>query len=204
VVCACAGAVRALCEVLSGEEAALLNDRGINALMIAAFAGRMPVVEYLAYEGRLEIEVTDAEGLTCLHHGAAGGRAEVVRYLQGLDGAPSLVKRKTANGQTALHKAAMGSTPGHVECVQLLSGVAANQLHPMQPDNESMDVLLLAAAHGSLPVVQCLSKVVEVDMRAMSGSGQGVIHMAAMMGHLHVLRYLIEELGLDGNAPDNR
>ena len=86
----------------------------------------------------------------------------------------------------------------------LLSGVAANQLHPMQPDNDSMDVLLLAAAHGSLPVVQCLSKVVEVDMRAMSGSGQGVIHVAAMMGHLHVLRYLIEELGLDGNAPDNR
>ena len=45
-----------------------------------------------------------------------------------LPNAPSLVALTTANGQSCLHKAAMGDTPGHVECVRLLAGPEANQV----------------------------------------------------------------------------
>ena len=45
-----------------------------------------------------------------------------------LPNAPSLVTLTTANGQSCLHKAAMGDTPGHVACVRLLAGPEANQV----------------------------------------------------------------------------
>ena len=45
-----------------------------------------------------------------------------------LPNAPSLVALTTANGQSCLHKAAMGDTPGHVACVRLLAGPEANQV----------------------------------------------------------------------------
>ena len=94
-----------------------------------------------------------------------------------LPNAPSLVALTTANGQSCLHKAAMGDTPGHVACVRLLAGPEANQVRRqpartlnlnsqrlsggcgvgsqvmlMKPDHDSLNVVLLAAAHGSLPV----------------------------------------------------
>ena len=69
--------VKVLCAALDaqGAEGVLLTDRGINALMVAAFSGRLPVVAYLASLPAYAVEATDAEGLTCLHHAASAGRS---------------------------------------------------------------------------------------------------------------------------------
>eukprot|EP01048_Picozoa_sp_COSAG05_P016222 COSAG05_NODE_2062_length_3622_cov_2.109282_2_plen_558_part_00 len=189
-----------------------LNERGINALMVAAFSGWLEVAQFLVAPARigaghpgLPADATDAEGMTALHHAAVAGQAAVVDFFQSLPTGPELVKMKTTqHGQHALHKAAMGRERGHVECVRLLAGIEANQLLPAEPDHDSMTVLLLACAHGSLPVVVQLAKTVEVDLHEHSGSGQNGVHMAAMMGHLEVLTYLLNEGGLDPNTADNR
>ena len=210
-------ALRVLCAAMPMEELSAVNARGIDALMVAAFGGRLAVVQYLlalpasgtdAAAGALAFDPSkaDAEGLTALHQAAAAGRSEIVREFTTLPNAPSLVGLKTANGQTCLHKAAMGTTPGHVDCVKILAGPEACQVHPMQPDNDSLNVVLLAAAHGSLPVLRVLADRPDCEMADKSGSGQGAAHMAAMMGHLNVLHFLLHELTppVEPNAPDHR
>ena len=56
-----------------------------------------------------------------------------------LPNAPSLVALTTANGQSCLHKAAMGDTPGHVACVRLLAGPEANQVSRQTRANSQPD-----------------------------------------------------------------
>ncbi len=220
--------LRVLCAALPAEDLGAVNARGIDALMVAAFSGRLAAVQFLlslpgdgavGEVGEVQTEgqgqavrlafdpaKADAEGMTALHQAAAGGQAEVVRVLQASSAGPRLVGLKTANGQTCLHKAAMGSTPGHVECVKLLAGPEACQVHPMQPDGDSLNAVLLAAAHGSLPVLRVLAGRPDCDMADKSGSGQNAAHMAAMMGHVNVLHFLLHELTppMEPNTPDHR
>ena len=210
--------LRMLCAALpAAEDLNTVNSRGIDALMVAAFCGRLPAVQFLlsvpggaAEEGQAALAFDpgkgDSEGMTALHQAAAAGQAEVVRVLQALPCGPRLVKLKTANGQTCLHKAAMGDTPGHVECVTLLAGPEACQVHPMQPDGDSLNAVLLAAAHGSLPVLRVLAGRPDCDMTDKSGSGQNAAHMAAMMGHVNVLHFLLHEVKppVEPNTPDHR
>ena len=217
--------LRMLCAALPAEDLRTVNTRGIDALMVAAFSGRLPAVQFLLSvpgtakeasdrqsEGQAQAALAfdpakgDAEGMTALHQAAAAGQAEVVRVLQALPCGARLVKLKTANGQTCLHKAAMGDTPGHVECVKMLAGPETCQVHPMQPDGDSLNAVLLAAAHGSLPVLRVLAGRPDCDLTEKSGSGQNAAHMAAMMGHVNVLHFLLHEVKppVEPNTPDHR
>lgn len=153
--------VQVLCASRAREDLSAVNDRGIDALMVAAFAGQLSVVQLLLTKPEVfDPAKTDTEGLTALHQAAAAGEPNIVLEFVALPSASKLVGLKTANGQTCLHKAAMGTTPGHVECVRILAGPESCQVHPMQPDNDSLNVVLLAAAHGSLPVIRKLARAV--------------------------------------------
>lgn len=50
----------------------------------------------------------------------------------------------------------------------------------------------IAAAHNALPVVEYLASCPEVDMGVRSLSGQTTLHLAAMMGHIDIIRFLLQ------------
>ena len=51
-----------------------VTERGINAAMMAAYAGHLEVVRHLTPD-MLPPAATDGEGLSALHHAAGAGQA---------------------------------------------------------------------------------------------------------------------------------
>ena len=51
----------------------------VRGTQVAAFAGRLPVVQFLLTLGEpAQAERTDQEGLSALHHASIGGKSDIV------------------------------------------------------------------------------------------------------------------------------
>ncbi len=173
-----------------------LDRRGIDytewAFVDSAAAGNLAVVKLFVQSG-MSVESKGSGSATPLYGAAGSGNLDLVKYLvgQGAD-----VNAKDFNGFTALHAAARS---GKLEVVEYL--VEEQGLDVNATDNLGGTVLHPAALGGSVAVVEYLVGL-GLDV-AMTRDDWTALHSAAGRGHLEVVRYLVEEQGLDVNA-ENR
>ena len=76
------------------------DNSGSTALHLAAWNGKLEVVQYLLEKGGAEVNVKNNSGSTALHWAADKGHLEMVKYLFEKGGAE--VNVKNDNGITAL------------------------------------------------------------------------------------------------------
>lgn len=152
-----------------------------NALMVASKKGHAAIVNRLLDAG-YNVECSDRFGYTPLMYAVVEGHIDVVRLLleRGCD---PLSKRWSAK-DTALHFAA---SYGHVEITALLLQYISD---PDIPDCIGITPLYLAAEEGHLNVVEILAP--KCDLYSMCGDKGRPLDAAVEYGHLHCLKYFLE------------
>lgn len=155
-----------------------------SPLLLACTAGHIKMVQRLLLnDTNVSINQTDVNGYTCLMHAASMGHLPVARWLvyQGAD--LELAERK--EGLTAVHIAA---TKGHVGILKLLIQAKADARR--LDTHFGFDPFMHACHHGHVDAVQLL-----YSFTTKNGFDKKhdwtALHIAAMGGHLTVLKYLI-------------
>lgn len=152
-----AGAVEMLHFLLDGPPGALVvpsleeqDDRGANALLVAAEAGAVPAAQVLLARGASP-ESRDARGCCALHYAAAGGSNSMVDFCVKSLKIP--VDVVDSDGDTPLMIAAH---EGNVEVVRWLLAAGASLEHR---NAEGMSPLMAAAAGEQSEVLSLMSQV---------------------------------------------
>lgn len=150
------------------------------ALMEAAFAGKLDVVEKLVTEGT-SVDTTDKEKHTPLMWASFNGHTEVVGYLiqQG-----AKVGAMDENGRTSLMYASSGPYPETVELL-LKKGADVN----VQGKLEGFTALMTAAAEGQTKVVRLLLDA-GADTSVKDKDGDTAESFAKQKGHAEVVELL--------------
>ena len=173
------------------------DEKGRTLVQLASIAGELAIVQVLIKAGA-GVRVTDDNGNTCLMHAAENGRTETVRYLVGL---PEVdVNHRNNYGCTALERA--------LECV-LLRRRETDAVHVLI--DAGADVTVKSAQKVSLLHVATmagdlapLKKLIEAGARVRDtdDEGQTCLMLAAEVGHIEIVRYLVGLPEVDVNHRD--
>lgn len=166
----------------------------ISLLHKAAYYGWLDIVSMRsistpAYHRR------DNLGLTPLHHAAAGGSLEVIKYLiteQHCD-----PKSVGENKWTLLHYASKG---GHVNTAQYLIELGCD---PMIPCHHGSLPLHVACIHGHLAITKYFVTELKCNSEIRGQCGYTSLHYASKGGHIDIVQYLLTEGGCDPMAVDD-
>lgn len=150
-------------------------------------------IEYIKKHPK-NINKKDELGYTALHHAAIAGKVEVVSLL--LE-AGEQVDSKGQDGATPLRCAVQ---EGHTGVVALLLAKGASI---QDKDEDELTVLHCAAGEGHEPIARLLLSRAPYLANEQSKSGWSPVHSAAVMGHAHVVRLLIE-YGADLKLTNNQ
>merc|ERR1719353_553424 len=164
-----------------------------DGLQDAAREGDMAKLQRVVRQGGTSLNSQDAEGSTLLHLGAAGGHAEVVKFLLS-NSVDTIVKND--NGVVALHLAAQ---EGHAGVCELLlqAGVQCD----VQDDLKMRTSLHFAASNGHLDPCKALLAH-KASAEARDSDGGSALHHAARSGDCAVCE-LILSWGAAVNGKDN-
>ena len=197
------------------------NDDGQTPLHSACLMGRLHVVQYLVNELDCDpaCRMTLYSGDTPLHYACNGGHLNVAKYLienQWL--IPSIINKI---GQTSLHAACLN---GHLHIVKYL--IEDCKCDPGCIDNDGSTPLHYASGRGHLEVVKYLIEEQQAYKKENSkmrlsllakyfikeekctltcttnNGGQTPLHFACDGGHLHVVKYLIEDCHMEPSISD--
>ncbi|CAM9264484.1 unnamed protein product [Ectocarpus fasciculatus] len=153
-----------------------LGSDGLTPLALAAIYGNESMVRCLLEEGANAASV-DARGMTPIAHASRGGHLLAVR---------ALLKAK-ATGATGSGVAGLSR-----------SRLARMACAPCKTNEDGMGPIALAAASGSAQVVSELLRA-DIPYRTRDRDGRTPLHLAAMSGHIPVLRVLVEEMRKDND-----
>ncbi len=183
------GILRVLLEI----NPALLNqedDNGETPLLWAAFAGHLPVVNYLCAEPNIDLKAVTKRGshvgATALIWAANGGSLPVVQALIKIN--PDFLNQTDANDETPLIWAAY---KGHLSVVNFLCAQPNINLNAVAK-NHGYSALMWAIELGYDAVALALIAK-GVDLQIRTTNGNQAIHLAAHYGRLAVVQALIEK-----------
>ena len=185
-----------------------------NGLMLAAFEGHDPMVQYLSHFDAMKLAKDNTQN-NALHYASWGGHLNIVKYL--IDQCSYDPTTTNAEGLSALQFATAGN---HIEIVQYLT----NKLDDQQVaalsgacSESGYNSLHRAALCGSLEALKLLlpcttdditastaigtnssSTLSLVDAKAVNGST--CLHLAAHHGHLHIVTFLVTSYGANVHA----
>mmetsp|Transcript_50760 Transcript_50760/g.164155 ORF Transcript_50760/g.164155 Transcript_50760/m.164155 type:complete len:217 (-) Transcript_50760:50-700(-) len=125
---------------------------GATPLMIAAFNGRIGVVDALLQDRAIDIQQGNNYLSTAVHYAAQGGNAVCIRQLVNSLANVDAVDR---HGDTPLGWAARH---GHIEAVKMLCEMRAD---PLTDNNASEDSMELAMAANQVDIVEILEAAVD-------------------------------------------
>ncbi len=165
------------------------DNRGRTLLHIAAYNGKLDVVEYLISKGAC-FNVKDKLNGTPLHSAAEGGNYEVVKAVlthiekKHSDGLSKVVNSKTKYGNSPLHLAVYS---GKVDVVEYLINKSAN-VDARNGYNETP--LYRAVIGGNLKVVEYfVGKDTYSNVR--TETGDTLLHLAIKSRRLEVVKYFV-------------
>ena len=158
--------------------------KGVLPLALACMSGSINAVEYFINTTDIDIDVTCDEGRTPLHYSCHHGNLELSQYLIEVQG--SDVNLRDNNGWDALTNSARS---GNMELVQYL--IKKNHLLL------TSFCLLQAVRSKKLPLVKILVNKYKLNPQFKGANGEQVVHNAAQVGAIDVLKYLIKDCGCD-------
>ncbi|XP_023311592.1 uncharacterized protein LOC108909966 [Anoplophora glabripennis] len=163
---------------------------GIMEFLFACSSFRMTEDDSPEEDKGTFVDATDMELNTPLHDACSMGHLNVVVALveRGAN-----VNFENANGETPLHRAALGR---HSDVVEYLADKAGVNLNKANSYGES--ALLLAARKGTLKIIKFLIK----RGAAPTGAYTTALHIAASVGKLNVVKYLIKKCRVDVDVLD--
>jgi ankyrin repeat protein len=179
------------------------TEDGRSPLMVAAAEDAVDVMRLLcAYVRKLNGDTTsyamkvDAVGNTALHHAAWRGNAMACRALiEELGCDNPFVKNN--DGMTPQQFAAAGN---HTEVVEYLLHLQETTHHDAEASNTGINDLHRACMHGALETVALLLSRHQAEASARTSNGNNALHVAAQNGYPAIVKYLVEDAGVDMNA----
>ncbi|WP_257281818.1 ankyrin repeat domain-containing protein [Endozoicomonas sp. ISHI1] len=167
---------------------AVMNNDGLNALMLACIWGHKDVVEHLINAGA-DLNAQTEIGSTSLHFAARKGHSDIVKRLieAGAD-----INLTLSDGSTPLSIAA---EMGHTDCVKTLIEGKAN-LNTRTKGGYTP--LFIAGQENNTDCVKILIEA-KADLNTRSNDGATALFIAAQQNNTDCLKILIEA-GADINA----
>ncbi|KAG1373499.1 hypothetical protein G6F61_010133 [Rhizopus arrhizus] len=170
-------------------------------LMIAAMKGYLDIVMILVNAGAL-LNRTTKDGRSALYLAIQEGHVELAKYLT--NQYPQAITQPTKSGRLPIQAAAalLDNTTAYEITTYLLchASVPISRLLSHR-DNSGRDLLLDAAVSQNLELLKYLLDH-GADPNDKDSLGRTMIHHAAMMDHLKVLRLLESTDGIQWDAPD--
>lgn len=184
------------------KDPSLVNERSAEdktGLMIAAIEGNAEVIKslkcFISSKGVLEfVNFQNETGHSALHYCAWSGHEECCRLL--VEECRADVTLKNRDGMMAIQFAAAANHAGLIgylssfgsEAVASLSASGLNNLHR-------------ACMHGALDTAIALVSVQHMNPNAAAlGTGNAPLHLAAKGGYNEIIRFLLDQPGIDLNA----
>lgn len=167
-----------------------LNDRGMTALMFAAWRGHDEIVALLTQSGA-SINATSNSGMTALMYAAFGGHLRSVQLLLGSGANPNLQGER---GKNALMYAIERE---HLEIARVLTVVSNNS----QTNTDGDTSLQLAVKKGNVDIVSTLLTPTNSSLETVDNFGQTPLMNAARKGHTRIVIRLLNK-GARVNARD--
>lgn len=175
------------------QQKANINARDIHGTLpihIAAINGHIDILTFFIGNMHIQPDALGFENLTPLHYASHNGHLTSVQYL---------IKQKANakacndNGLMSIHVAAIN---GHTHILKYFieNGHADKDI----PGQDGQTPLFYAARNGHLPTVEYLTKL-GCNIYAQDTQGIMPLHIAALEGHTHIVKYFIEQKHVDKN-----
>ncbi len=174
------------------------------------------IIKYLIKKGsKLDLRVSKSEESTIDILNRSGHRTIVEELVNNLHSAvqKNLIKKvdrlinqgidvnsQNSHGQTSLH---IATRYAHLDMIKHLITVGAN---PNIKDNKMYTAIHYAAGHEesrSFEIVKYFIENANTNPNIPGRNGETLLHFAASLGNISVVKYLIEERGVEINAKDN-
>ena len=172
-----------------------------SPLYIASQQDNLQLVKQLIDNGANPLD-KDANGDTLLHFSALLGRLDILKYLVEDVGCNPATEGYRSG--TTLHAAA---STDHLHIVKYL--IEQCQLDPAALSSKNLTPLVHACYNGSIIDVVCYlirsmlehMKMEDIMQHSYIATGDNTVHSplcaASIMGHLHIVKYLIEDCNCD-------
>ena len=149
-------------------------------------------------DAELDLNETDDEEWTPLHHAFEGGNLKIIQYLIDENGADLACIIDTQEGQDALNFAING---GHLDCIKYIAENGGDGMMDEENDNE-LRPLHLACLQGHFDIIQYLVEEHNVNTGAVDDDCWTALHYATVYGDLDIVRFLVEEHDVDVDATE--
>jgi ankyrin repeat protein len=177
----------------SGAELEATSNSEVTALWLASGEGRIDVMKILLSKGA-DAANTRVDGITALMTASVGGHAEAVKLLLE-NGADATIA--DGEGVTPLMNAAENGT---VAVVKLLTESTEDPVAYLNSvSNTGFTALIVAAAHGHLPVMEYLLDA-GADVNVPHENGLTALMYAAAGGHVDAMKMLMDKGKADIHA----
>ena len=208
----------------------LKTNIGENCLHIAAFNGHLNLCKALVEKHKCDVNLTDNDGWTALHHSAKSGSYDLVRFFTELEKHKFDLNMTDNDGLTALHQSAGNGNFDSVTFstdvgtgIHLKTNIGQNCLHIAAfyghlnlckalvekhkfdvnlADNHGWTALHHSARNGSYDLVTFFTEP-GTDIHLKTNNDQNCLHIAAFNGHLNLCKTLVEKHKFDVNLTDN-
>jgi ankyrin repeat protein len=179
------------------------TEDGRSPLMVAAAENAVEIMRLLCAQVKTlngdvasYVMKADAAGNTALHHAAWRGNLPACRTLiEELGCDNPFVKNN--DGMTPQQFAAAGN---HTEVVEYLLRLQETAHHGAEASKTGINDLHRACMHGALETVALLLSRHQADASARTSNGNNALHVAAQNGYASIVKYLVEEAGVEMNV----
>ncbi|XP_055999347.1 putative ankyrin repeat protein RF_0381 isoform X2 [Ostrea edulis] len=172
-----------------------VDKDGWSILHHAAYGGNEKIFEYLLKQENMDVSKITLNKESVLHVAAKYGNTEICKLLKRNKAYKNLIDQKDCNQMNPFHVAARY---GHLDILKLMEDSGCNILEKVGKSQEN--IAMFSCIGRSLEVLKYIgnSPLFKNALKATNYEGWNVAHYAAKMGHCDMLKYLIDEMEVDG------